>query len=242
MITGSNGTDEGVLRTWLDAEFDFWQAALFDTLIDAIEHLHELCFGDAWRQLESEGLPEERVQREVLSLYQDGLTDIFTFVRIAGALPDDLAWSRLKAGHRRAAADQGRPAGDQEALTGALYTAEQTPSGDHRRYRGWARALMLFVYQHAANGPAYPGLDAEDDDKLRWAYDALRDIEDHQNFHAALAGYLKEPGVTPVAAAILGQALDDVIAWDRQLLEQARFDLILNTGLRWLVGAVERHA
>ncbi len=81
---------------------------------------------------------------------------------------------------------------------------------------------------------------ASEGEKLTWGYESLRSIEDHAAFHLALSGYVQEPGVRPVVMALLESPIDQVIAHSEQLSEMKRFDLMLNTGLRWVVGAVER--
>jgi hypothetical protein len=83
-------------------------------------------------------------------------------------------------------------------------------------------------------------LSASEQEKLTWGYEALRSIEDHQVFQRALAEYMREPGVRPVLRALLDHPIDEVTALGQQLSGMKRFDLILNTGLRWVVGAVER--
>jgi hypothetical protein len=239
-VLTTNGTDEGVLRGWLDRELGHWAGALEVALDDAVEHLQALCFEDAWNDLAADNLPEAEINARVLLLYTEGLSDLLRFVRAAGAPEDDLAWSELKAHMRRVADESGAGAGAREALDDSCYTAESEPLGDHALYQAWARALMLFFFHFAATGPPYPGVRATEPEKLEWAYQALQPIEEHDQFHASFSAYLHDSGVRPVARAVLDQPVDQVLAFEVGLLEQRRFDLILNTGLHWLIGAVER--
>ncbi len=242
MIPSTNGTDEGVLRLWLDREIEHWLRCFVQTLDESMRQLRDACFGDAWQALQAEGLSQEDAARRALDFYERGLTDIFRFVRQAGAIVDDLSWSQFKAGHRRSMRDQDASAAAIDALDNALYTAEQQAElTNHRHYRSLVRCVMLFVYQHAANGPQYPGPASEDAAKLAWAYQALKDIEDHQDFQLELASYINDSGVRPVVDAILLDPVDDIINRSAQLAGEQRFDLLLNTALLWLVGAVERN-
>jgi hypothetical protein len=175
-----------------------------------------------------------------LTLYEQGLGDIFGFARASGSIPNDIAWSTMKLDYRRAAEDAEVAPAIREALDSGFYLAERADLGDNALFRSWGRCLMLFVFQHAADGPEYPGRDAEETEKLAWAYEALRDIEDHETFHLALEVYLSDPGVEPVIAAIVPEPAGAVLEHERAMMELARFDLVLNTALNWLVDAVER--
>lgn len=236
----TNGTDEGVLRSWLTRESDEWVRAFVATLDDAIQHLQAVCFEEHWDELKASGLSDERAGPASVELYRDGLADMFRFVRASGALADSLAWSQMKSEHRAVASGPGIEPPIRQALEDGLYAAEDTPLGDHALYRSWTRTLMLFLFQYVAQGPPYPGLAASDDEKLAWGYEALRSIEEHTAFHGALVGYLQEPGVTPVARGLVDHSLGDIVEFGEHLAELPRFDLVLNTGLRWVVGAVER--
>lgn len=236
----TNGTDEGVLRSWIERERDEWIRQFIATLDDAIQQLQSACFEEHWDELSSRGFSEELIGRASLELYSEGLADIFRFVRASGALADDLAWSTMKSEHRAVASQPDVDPPIRQALEDAMYAAEDTPLGDHGLYRSWVGGLMLFLFQYVADGPPYPGLGASESEKLTWGYEALRTIEDHQVFHSSFAGYTHEPGVRPVVSALLEHPVDEVLALGARLTEMKRFDLILNTGLRWVVGAVER--
>lgn len=239
-MEATNGTDEGVLRGWLERETDHWIRSYVATLDDAIQQLQNACFEEHWDELASRGINDELIGRASLELYRDGLTDIFSFMRASGAVADAMAWSKMKSEHRALA---NRPDVDPpilQALEDGLYAAQSVPLGDHALYRSWISAIMLFLFQYVADGPQYPGIGASEEEKLTWGYEALRAIEDHRVFHSALAAYMREPGVRPVMAALLTEPLDDVISHSSNLADMKRFDLMLNTGLRWVVGAVER--
>lgn len=239
-LESTNGTDEGVLRSWVERETEEWIRAFVATLDDAIQQLQTVCFEEHWDELASRGISEDLIGRASLELYRDGLTDIFGFVRASGAVADSVAWSRMKSEHRALAS---RPDVDPpilQALEDGMYAAQATPAGDHSLYRSWIGGLMLFLFQFVADGPTYPGLSASEQEKLTWGYEALRSIEDHHVFQRVLAEYMREPGVRPVLRALLDHPIDEVTAFGQHLSEMKRFDLILNTGLRWVVGAVER--
>lgn len=239
-MEATNGTDEGVLRSWLDRERDEWIRAFVSTLDDAIQQLQHVCFEEHWDELASRGIDEELIGRASLELYRDGLADIFSFVRASGVAADAVAWSRMKTEHRQLASRSDVEPPVMQALEDGLYAAESTPLGSHSLYRAWIGGLMLFLFQYVADGPQYPGFGASEEEKLGWGYEALRAIEDHRVFHGSLAAYMREPGVQPVIRALLEESIDDVTALSERLSEMSRFDLILNTGLRWVVGAVER--
>lgn len=236
----TNGTDEGVLRAWLNRESDEWIRAFVSTLDDAIQHLQEVCFEEHWGELKARGISDELSGMASLELYRDGLVDIFRFVRASGAVADDLSWSQMKAEHRALASGPHIEPPVRQALEDGLYAAESTPLGDHAIYRSWTRTIMLFLYQYVASGPQYPGTGASDEEKIAWGYESLRPIEEHAAFHGALAAYLHDPGVRPVAKELVDYPLEEIIRLGDRLVAMPRFDLILNTGLQWVVGAVER--
>lgn len=241
-MISTNGTDEGVIRAWLDREIENWLLSFVQTLDEALNQLRDVCFGEAWEIYQREGVPESETARRIIELYERGMVDIFRFVRRSGAIVDDLAWSQFKAGHRRSLQDQQASEAAREALANALYTAEQQAElSDHQRYRSWARCLMLFIFHHAAEGPDYPGQSAEESEKLAWAYEALKDIEDHQTFQLAFTTYLEDSGVRSLIEAVVIYPIDEIIRQSAELSEEPRFDLLLNTALTWLVGAVERY-
>jgi hypothetical protein len=236
----TNGTDEGVLRKWLEREQDEWVRAFVATLDDAIQQLQHVCFEEHWDELAARGISDEMIGRASLELYRDGLTGIFSFVRASGIVANAVAWSQMKTEHRQLASRPEVEPPVVQALEDGMYAAEATPLGNHSVYRSWVGGLMLFLFQYVADGPQYPGFGASEEEKLTWGYEALRAIEDHHIFHAALATYLVEPGVHPVVTALLDDSIEDVTSHSEHLSDMDRFDLILNTGLRWVVGAVER--
>ncbi len=239
-MESSNGTDEGILRNWLDSEHDHWVRAFVATLDDAIQQLQSACFDHHLQDLLARGIDEETAGRASLVLYREGLIDLFRFVRASGTLTDEVAWSQLKTEHRSLAARGDTDPAIRQALEDALYAAGQTGAGPHSLYRSLIRALMLFLYQYVADGPPWPGASASDEEKIAWGYAALQAIEEHQVFHQALSAYMQEDGVRPVLDVLLEDAVDAVIAHDANLCELERYDLLLSTGLRWVVGAVER--
>lgn len=237
---GTNGTDEGVLREWLDREQEHWFRASESALRGMIEHLQHACFVETWDQLRTAGKSETEAGRITLELYEDGIGQIFGFLRATGALPDEAAWSSLRdeqiAETRRAGAPQ--PLAD--ALVNGLELAERRDAGDHALYRDWSRCLMLFFYQHAADGPPHPGFDAPHEDKLAWASEVIENVRDRGALLAAMTDYLNDRDVRAVASAIIDTPVSAVLEHQRKMTDLRRFDLILHTGLLWLVGAVER--
>lgn len=241
MVT-TNGTDEGVLREWLDSEFNEWSLAFVRIVDETIEHLQEACFTNAWQALEDKGVDPKDISAQILQLYEVGLVKIFVFLRSSGAILSDVAWSEFKAGRRRILRDLNAPEIIRNAVDSALYEAEKDDLGDHDLYQSWARSIMLFLYHHAAEkGADYPGPGAPDQDKFTWGYKALSDIENHTDFHEAFTEYVRDAGVRPLAEAVNQHSVATILEHEKEMLNQPRFDLILNTGLVWLVGAVDRN-
>ena len=237
---GTNGTDEGVLRGWLEREQDHWFRASESALRGMIEHLQHTCFVESWDELRDQGKTETEAGRITLEYYEDGIGRIFGFLRASGALPDDDAWLQLKAEQIDRATDADVPQPLVDAQSNGLSIAERRTPGDHAQYRDWSRCLMLFFYQHAANGPRHPGFDAEHKDKLAWAAEVIEDVRDRGALLAAMTEYLNDPDIHAVAGAIISTPLANVLEHQRNLTDLRRFDLILHTGTLWLIGAVER--
>jgi hypothetical protein len=237
---GSNGTDEGVLRDWLDSEQERWFRASETALRGMIEHLQHMCFVETWDDLRGQGRTETEAGRITLEYYEDGIGRIFGFLRACGALPDEDSWTRLKAEQieesRRA--DVPQPLVDAQA--NGLTIAERREPGDHKLYCDWSRCLMLYFYQHAAVGPRHPGFEAERKDKLAWAAEVIEDVRDRDALLAEMTEYLNDPDVSAVAGAIVKTPLADVLEHQRKLTDLRRFDLVLHTGTLWLIDAVER--
>jgi hypothetical protein len=204
-----------------------WQAALQTTIADAIEHLQVLIFEDGWEELRSATGSDENALRESVAHYERELARLFGFVRASGALADAVAWSTLKTDLRRAALDSNTEISLRTALETGLYAADTVPLADHAGYRDWANALMGFLASRAAAGPAGPGTEADDEDRLQWAYDRLADLEDHTAFGAAFLNWLNTK-LPP------GDDRDAIAAHQQRLLALPRFDIVLNTSLRWL--------
>ena len=237
---GSNGTDEGVLRSWLDGEQDHWFRASETALRGMIEHLQHTCFVETWDELRSQGRSETEAGRITLEYYEDGIGRIFGFLRACGALPDDDSWFRLKAEQIEEAQSADVPQALVDAQTNGLTIAERREPGNHEIYRDWSRCLMLYFYQHAASGPRHPGFDAPRKDKLAWAAEVIEDVRGRDALLAALTEYLDDPDVKVVAASIVKTPLTDILEHQRKLTDLRRFDLVLHTGTLWLIDAVER--
>jgi hypothetical protein len=90
-------------------------------------------------------------------------------------------------------------------------------------------ALRAFLTARLEKQPERPAAGAAFEDRLLWAYQGLADIEDHDAFHAAFIAWLD-------ASAPDRNAVADVIDHQQRLLTLPRFDLFLNTSLRWLAG------
>ncbi len=237
---GTNGTDEGVLREWLDREQPHWFRSSETALRGMIEHLQHSCFVESWDELRADGKTETEAGRITLEFYEEGIGRIFGFVRASGALPDDDAWSEIKAEQLLETSQPDIPQPLVDALSNGLAAAERQPTGNHSLYRDWSRCLMLYFYQHAANGPAHPGFEAPREDKMAWAAEAIEDVHDRGALQAALAAYLDDRDVRAVARAIIETPISEIIEHQRKMTGLQRFDLILHTGLLWLIGAVER--
>ncbi len=242
---GSNGTDEGVLRDWLDSEQDHWFRASETALRGMIEHLQHTCFVENWDDLRSQGKTETEAGRMTLEYYEDGIGRIFGFLRACGAVPDDESWRRLKAEQIEEAQSADIPQPLVDAQIAGLTMAERRQPGDHSIYRDWSRALMLFFYQyaagqHAEHGPRHPGVTADRAEKLAWAAETIEDVRDRDALLAAVTEYLNDPDVRAVAGEIIATPLDTILELQRRLTDLRRFDLVLHTGILWLIDAVER--
>lgn len=237
---GSNGTDEGVLRNWLDSEQEHWFRASESALRGMIEHLQHACFVETWDELRSQGRTETEAGRITLEYYEDGIGRIFGFLRACGALPDDESWVQLKAEQIQEAQNADVPQALVDAQTNGLTIAERREPGDHNLYRDWSRCLMLYFYQHAASGPRHPGFNAERSDKLAWAAEVIEDVRGKDALLAAMTEYLNDPDVYAVASSIVETPISEILEHQRKLTDLGRFDLVLNTGILWLIDAVER--
>lgn len=237
---GTNGTDEGVLRGWLDREQDHWFRASESALRGMIEHLQHSCFVEAWDDLRSQGKTETEAGRITLEYYEDGIGRIFGFLRACGALPDEETWTILKAEQIDEAREADAPQPLVDAQANGLAIAERRETGDHQIYRDWSRCLMLYFYQHAADGPRHPGFNAARKDKLAWAAEVIENVRDRDALLAAMTEYLNDPDVSAVAGAIVGTPITSVLEHQRRLTDLRRFDLILHTGILWLIDAAER--
>lgn len=209
-----------------------WQAALLATLSDAIEHLQVLIFEEGWDALLAVSGSHEAALRESVAIYERELARLFGFLRVSGALPDAVAWSTLKTDLRRAALDFETEISLRTALESGLYVAESIPFGDHTLYLRWSAALRGFLTARASGSSSRPLPDAGEDDRLRWAFETLAAIEDHDAFSAAFTAWLE--GQSPDQAAV-----GDLVDLQRSLLTLPRFDIVLNTSLRWLAASTD---
>jgi hypothetical protein len=207
-----------------------WRVALLATLSDAIEHLQVLIFEEGWDALLAETGSHEAALRESVAIYERELARLFSFLRVSGALPDAVAWSTLKTDLRRAALDSETEISLRTALESGLYVAESIPFGDHRRYLRWSAALRGFLTDRASGSSSRPAPDADDDDRLRWAYESLAAIEDHDAYSAAFIAWFDAKSLDRAAA-------DDLLEFHTSLLTLPRFDIVLNTSLRWLAAS-----
>jgi len=216
----SNVTQDG------EQNMQDWQAALRATLFDAIEHVQVLIFEEGWEAMRAATGSDEDALRESVARYERELARLFGFLRVAGALPDAVAWSTLKAEFRRAALDAGTEISLRTALESGFYAAEPAPLGDHATYLRWATAIRSFLTSRAVASADQPGPVASDDERLQWAYDTLAALEDHDAFNTAFIDWLG--GESDVG---------DIVDLQEQMLLLPRFDLVLNTSLRWLAAS-----
>lgn len=210
-----------------DQAAEDWQAALLAALSDAIDHLQVLIFDEGWDRLLAATGSHEAALRESVATYERELARLFGIIRTSGALPGAVAWSALKADLRRAALDAETEISLRTALETGLYAAEAIPLGDHATYLRWSAALRSFLTARLDTRPARPAPDAPVEDRLLWAYQGLADIEEHAAFHGAFVAWIE-------TFAPDRDAVKDVIDHQQRLLTLPRFDLFLNTGLRWL--------
>lgn len=208
---------------------DEWHSALLATISDAIEHLQVLIFDESWDTLLAETRNQEAALRESVTRYERELASVFSFLRASGALPDAVAWSTLKTDLRRAALDTETEISLRTALESGFYVAEPITLGDHATYLRWSAALRSFLVAQASGGPSRPGQDVAEDERLHWAYEALAALEDHDAFTATFIDWLNVEYPDP-------DATRDVIDLHERLLIHPRFDIVLNTSLRWLAG------
>ena len=204
-----------------------WQVALMATLSDAIEHVQVLIFEEGWDALLAETGSQEAALRESVARYERELARLFSFVRVSGALPDGVAWSTLKVEFRRAAIEAETEISLRTALESGFYAAEPVPLGDHSLYLRWTAALRAFLAAQAAATATKPGPNASEDDRLLWAYETLAALEEHDAFNAAFIEWLEAGSSDP-------DGMRDLVDLQRRLLILPRFDLVLNTSLRWL--------
>jgi hypothetical protein len=212
------------------SDIDAWQRAFRATLDDAIEHVRTVIFDERWEETRAEAGSDEAALRESVHLHERELARLFAFVRASGALAGAVGWSELKAELRREALETGVEITLRTALESGFYAAEPVPLGDHGRYLAWAELLTRFLTSRVDRSGA-PRDGATDEERLEWAYQALAPLEEHDAFHAAFVGWLRErePGDEE---AIIAQAA--------RLLALPRYDLALNTSLRWLAESSQR--
>lgn len=201
-----------------------WKAALLGALDHAIEHLQILVFHEGMDALAATAGSEAALRESVLR-YEQGLTQLFGFMRASGVLQDGVEWSTLKSDMRRFALESGTEITLRTALESGMYAAEQTPLGDHAMFGAWAGPLTAMLLARAEAVAPMPA--AGEDERLYWAYETLADLEDHAAFHGALVKALN-------AGACDGVDAVAVVAFQERLLQMARFDLVLNASLLWL--------
>jgi hypothetical protein len=217
---------------WVSAERE-WAKAFHTTLEDAIAHLQTLIFDEAWDEIRAATGSNEAALRESARLYERSLTDMFTFIRVAGVPDGPVGWSQFKAELRRASIETETEITLRTALDGALYAAESAPLGDHALYRDWVRVLTLFLLATAEGHPTRLGADADEGTRLLWAYEMLSALEDHAAFHDAIVRYV----TTADMRGSLLRTPEEIVSHQERLLDAPRFDLVLNTSLRWLAEA-----
>jgi len=213
-----------------DQAVNDWQAALQVALADAIEHLQVLIFDEGWDAILAQTGNQEDALRESVATYERELARLFGILRASGALPSSVAWSTLKVDLRRAALDAETEISLRTALETGLYAAESIPLGEHATYQRWASALRSFLTSRLAGASDQPGPGAADEDRLLWAYQHLADIEEHDAFNAAFIAWVEASGMER-------ETIAEVVNHQQRLLSLPRFDLFLNTSLRWLAGS-----
>lgn len=206
-----------------------WSAILLTTLEDAIELLQVTVFEDGWDVARANAEDHEAAFRDLLRTYEYGLADLLRFIRACGLPTSAVAWSQMKAEWRRQAVDAGDEPTLRTGLESGLYVAEQTPLGDHATYQQWATHLMQFVASRT-DGVAPLPPHADEETRLHWAIAVLGPLEEHATFHAAFAAWCAETDVVGAADRAASSS------HDAGLLAFARYDLVLNTALRWLAG------
>ncbi len=208
-----------------------WSHILLTTLDDAIELLQITVFEDGWDVARANAEDHEAAFRDLLRTYEYGLADLLRFIRACGLPASAVGWSQLKAELRRKAVEAGDEPTLRTGLESGLYVAEQTELGDHVRYQQWATHLMQFVASRT-DGVAPLPPQADEETRLRWAVAVLGALEEHAAFHAAFAAWCAEGDTNGDAAAARATSSTH----DAALLAFARYDLVLNTALRWLAG------
>jgi len=208
-----------------------WHAALMTALSDAIEHLQVLIFDEGWDELRAAAGSDEAALRDSVATYERELARVFSFVRTSGALPDAVAWSTLKADLRRSALDAATEISLRTALESGLYAAEPVEMGDHAVYLGWSAALRAFLASNVRAELPPPAADDAEEDRLQWAYDTLAPLEDHEAFNDAFRTWIS---VNNADRSDVG----GIVSLQDRLMALPRFDLVLNTSLRWLATAL----
>lgn len=239
-MTDAHAEGHQARRAWLDRERDEWVRAFVGALDDAIQHLHAMIFEEGWDALLAEYGDEAVALRESVHHYERGLAHLFGFVRACGTLADEVAWSSMKTEYRRTAVEADVEITLRTALETSLYAAERVPLGDHALWLAGTDAMMLFLYQAAADAAPHPGVMTALEDQLRWAYGALQAFEEHAAFHAAFVAYVHDPHVRPIVEALTSTSAEAIANWQAGLLPLTRFDLLMNTSLVWLASAVAR--
>jgi hypothetical protein len=206
-----------------------WDRLVPVVLEDAIAHLQQIIFDDRWAEIRAASPSDEEALRESLRTYEQGLGDLFGFVRMAGMAGPGLAWSRFKTEVRRAARATNEEISLRTARDEALYRVERfVEPGDQQTYLLWSSALMHFLHSHTGGTNDRPPASTSDDERLAWALAALTNLDEPEGFHAAFLRYTGS--LQPAVAADLATA----IALQTRLVREPRFDLVLNIALRWL--------
>lgn len=205
------------------ADVQQWTSILLATLNDAVDLLQFAVFEESWDAARAATDDHEEAFRELLRMYEQGLADLLRFIRASGLPTSAVGWSQLKTEWRRLAVDAGDEPTLRSALESGLYAAEQSPLSAHATYTEWASDMLHFVGSLASE-PAPAAADEEA--RLQWAVAHLGPLEEHATFHAAFADWCRSAGDAAQASS----------AHDADLLRQPRYDLVLNTALRWLAG------